>query len=42
MGPGEPQLVAQAIDQRHARLNLDGHVLSVYFETYRHGNPTDL
>ncbi len=29
---GEPQLVAQAIRQRHARLDLDFHLLAVDFK----------
>jgi hypothetical protein len=31
--------VAQAIDERHARLDLDRDVLSIHFETYRHWAP---
>src|ERR1700686_3850154 len=39
MGAGEPQLVAQAVDQRHARLDLDSDVFSIDFEGHRHGDP---
>src|SRR5262249_58772712 len=38
MGAGEAQLVAQAVDERHARLDLDRDWLSVDFEVYRHGD----
>jgi hypothetical protein len=35
VGAGQPQLVAQAIDQRHARLDLDADLLAVDLE-FRH------
>jgi hypothetical protein len=41
VGPGQPQMMAQAIRQREPRLDFDFDLLPVDAKSHRHGEPAE-